>query len=58
MNRVFSYFNVECGQVKHDLVKKLFGSSSLEENKYVADLMHEQKLLKEEIETLIALLSL
>lgn len=53
MNRVFAYFNIECGKVKENSVKEVFRILALEESKHrlrmrdgkskslVADLMDE-----------------
>lgn len=70
LNKVFSYFNIECGKVEANSVKQTCNFSTLEKNpcilrmsdreskSVVFDLMDEQKILKEKIDIINALLVL
>lgn len=51
MNRVFVYFNIECGYVKAGSVNEVLDISALDENKHMADLLGEKKYLNEEIDS-------
>lgn len=39
MNKVFAYFNIECGNVKDDLMKEVLEILAFKENKLVDDIL-------------------
>lgn len=67
LNRVFPYFNVECGKKKVDSVKQMFNITTLEDNEYiprisggksksiVSELVDMQKSLRNELDAMTAL---
>lgn len=69
LNKIFAYFNIECGKGKTGFVKQIFNITTLEKNEciprkrnrkskiFVCELIDVQKNLQDEVDTLTAMVA-